>query len=184
MIKSDLVSKINPYGDVVLSEDAVVEALLTGTSIDGVRVDDDNAIAKFEQSVKTIDVEGLPSLYAVKKYDMEPEKHLVRRSMTWNIPSEYLYMDIIEYLIRLCKTPEEVKRVEEEILEFHKRDELNILRVMKYIVDSFRENNVVWGVGRGSSVSCFCLYLIGINKINPLKYDIPYTEYFKEKEKS
>ncbi len=96
------------------------------------------------------------------------------------MPPEYQYLDVVEYLIGRCTNDIERKRVADELEEFHKRNEINVLKVMIYIVDQFRKNNVVWGVGRGSSVSCFCLYLIGINKINPLKYDISYTEFFKE----
>jgi len=55
----------------------------------------------------------------------------------------------------------------------------DILPVMLYIVDTLRSQNILWGVGRGSSVSCYCLYLIGIHKIDSLKYDLPINEFFK-----
>ena len=42
-----------------------------------------------------------------------------------------------------------------------------------------RENNRVWGVGRGSSVSSFCLFLIGVHKINPMLYDLDYKEFLR-----
>jgi DNA polymerase III alpha subunit len=50
---------------------------------------------------------------------------------------------------------------------------------MKYIVDTLRANNVVWGVGRGSSVASYVLHLIGVHKIDSVKYDIPIEEFFK-----
>ena len=34
-----------------------------------------------------------------------------------------------------------------------------------------RENNIVWGVGRGFSVSKLCVILIGIHKLIPSQYD-------------
>ena len=50
---------------------------------------------------------------------------------------------------------------------------------MKYVVDTLRDNNIVWGVGRGSSVSSYVLYLIGIHKIDSVKYALPIDEFFK-----
>ena len=43
---------------------------------------------------------------------------------------------------------------------------------MIFLVDTLRQNNVIWGVGRGSSVSSYVLYLIGINRINPMKFNL------------
>jgi DNA polymerase III alpha subunit len=56
---------------------------------------------------------------------------------------------------------------------------IDVLKAMKYMVDVLKSNNVVWGVGRGSSVSSYCLYLIGIHKIDSVKYDLPITDFFK-----
>jgi len=50
---------------------------------------------------------------------------------------------------------------------------------MKYLVDLMRENNIVWGVGRGSSVSSFVLFLIGIHRINSIYYDLDVEEFLK-----
>ena len=55
----------------------------------------------------------------------------------------------------------------------------DVLYVMKYIVDTLRENKVLWGVGRGSSVSSYVLFLIGIHKIDSVKYNLPIEEFFK-----
>ena len=42
-----------------------------------------------------------------------------------------------------------------------------------------RKNNIVWGVGRGSSVASFVLFLIGVHKINSLYYDISIDEFLR-----
>jgi len=54
-----------------------------------------------------------------------------------------------------------------------------VLHVMKYVVDTLRENQIVWGVGRGSSVASYVLYLIGVHKIDSIKYKLPIEEFFK-----
>ena len=56
---------------------------------------------------------------------------------------------------------------------------LDVLRLMCYIRDKFIQNNVIWGVGRGSSVASYLLYLLGIHLIDPLKYDLDIHEFLK-----
>jgi len=34
-------------------------------------------------------------------------------------------------------------------------------------------------VGRGSSVASYCLYLLGVHKINSLKFDLDIKEFLK-----
>lgn len=104
------------------------------------------------------------------------------KSREWFIPNDYKNMDIKSWLIDQCQTQEELDRVNLELDLFDKNDLSDILPVMKYVVDTLRSQNIVWGVGRGSSVSSYCLYLIGIHKVNSLKYELPITEFFKGEE--
>ena len=97
----------------------------------------------------------------------------------WFIPEEYKTMDILDWLYQRCSTPEIRERVVEELRLFAKHDMIPVLKTMKYVVDTLRANNIVWGVGRGSSVSSYVLYLIGIHKIDSVKYDLPIDEFFK-----
>ena len=82
-------------------------------------------------------------------------------------------------LYDLCETDEQRDRVSQELDLYIKHGMLDILYVMKYIVDTLRANNIVWGVGRGSSVASYVLYLIGVHKIDSIKYNLPITEFFK-----
>ena len=70
-------------------------------------------------------------------------------------------------------------RLVQELELYHEHKMIPVLRMMKYIVDTLRENNVVWGVGRGSSVASYVLYLLGVHKIDSIKYNIPIEEFFK-----
>jgi DNA polymerase III alpha subunit len=96
----------------------------------------------------------------------------------WHIPNEY-YPNLVEYLYGCCETEEQRDRVGLELELFIKNDMYDILHVMKYVVDTLRENQVVWGVGRGSSVASYVLYLIGVHKIDSIKYNLPIEEFFK-----
>lgn len=97
----------------------------------------------------------------------------------WFMPDEYKNMNVIEYIIKLTNTPQEYKRVDEELQEFKKRDMLDLLKYMIYLVDFMRDNNIIWGVGRGSSVASYVLYLIGVHKINSIQFGLDWREFLR-----
>jgi hypothetical protein len=114
----------------------------------------------------------LPPDYDVEAFDSVQQGN-------WYMPEEYLWMDIAEYVLGLCKTQEELQRVGEELLLFQERDLFNLLRYMKYMVDTLKKNNVLLGLGRGSSVASYVLYLLGVHRVNSLYYDLPINEFLK-----
>lgn len=178
MIKSELVNKIDEYGDVHLSTQEIIDGLLDGVIPSNVYVDDEVEVNKYIEGSKKLGLTRNKLLLPVE-HQMSPDEYLKSKAKSWMIPEKYFEIDIIEYLISRCKNQDEIDRVIQELNKFIDRDQVEILHVMIYIVDFLRENNIVWGVGRGSSVASFCLYLIGINRINPLEYDIPMSDFFK-----
>ena len=97
----------------------------------------------------------------------------------WHMPQKYRELDIAKWLLKQCKHDEEIQRVGKELLLYQKRGQFLLLQYMKYLVDLMRENNIVWGVGRGSSVSSFVLFLIGIHRINSIYYGLDIEEFLK-----
>jgi DNA polymerase III alpha subunit len=97
----------------------------------------------------------------------------------WFIPDDY-YPNLVEMLYGMCETEQQKERVSQELELYIKHGMYDLLHVMKYIVDVLRKNKVVWGVGRGSSVASYVLYLIGVHKIDSIKYNLPIEEFFKE----
>jgi DNA polymerase III alpha subunit len=96
----------------------------------------------------------------------------------WLIPESYKNLDIEEYLVSIC--PEQnYDRLITELELYRKNSMVPVLKAMKYIVDSLRENNIVWGVGRGSSVASYTLFLLGVHKVDSVKYNLPIEEFFK-----
>ena len=63
--------------------------------------------------------------------------------------------------------------------EFTKRGMLPVLQFLKYLVDTCENHNVVLGVGRGSSVASYCLYLLGVHRIDSIKYELDIKEFLK-----
>jgi DNA polymerase III alpha subunit len=97
----------------------------------------------------------------------------------WYMPQDYKDLDIAQWALDQCKTDGELQRVGEELLLYQERDAFNLLRYLKYMIDTFRKNNIVWGLGRGSSVASYVLYLIGVHKINSMYYDLSIDEFLR-----
>ena len=97
----------------------------------------------------------------------------------WRMPVEYKQLDIAEYILGLCKEEHELQRVGQELLLYQERNLFDLLRYLKYLVDTLRKNNVVWGVGRGSSVASYVLFLLGVHKIDSLYYNLDIDEFLK-----
>ena len=83
------------------------------------------------------------------------------------------------FLLEKCTTQEEKDRVEVEYELFERKEFIKVLQFLIYFVNTLRKHNMVWGVGRGSSVASFCLFLIGVHKINPIQYNIDYKEFLR-----
>jgi len=97
----------------------------------------------------------------------------------WLMPDHYKSFDIEHHIIDLCNDHDR-DRVLHELMLYKEKNMLNLLRYCKYFTDTMKKNKLLWGVGRGSSVSSYILYLLGIHKINSLKYNLDITDFLKD----
>lgn len=97
----------------------------------------------------------------------------------WFMPDQYRQLDIAEHVLTLCQTSEQLQRVGQELIMFQERGLFDLLRYLKYLVDTLRANRVIWGVGRGSSVASYVLYLLGVHRIDSLYYDLDPSEFLR-----
>ena len=113
--------------------------------------------------------------------DIEDIVDEVSYSKDFNIPDYYKTLDVEQYIKRLASNADARRkaRVDEELGLFKARNLYPILRLLIYIVDTMRKHNLVWGVGRGSSVASYCLFLVGIHKIDSVKYNLDIKEFLK-----
>jgi DNA polymerase-3 subunit alpha len=166
----------DPYGRVIFDEDALYDMLMNGDDITGLFGDNlerYNELCEFnDKSEFTI---GNPP-----DIDISVDDYHSARQQEWLIPDQYQGIDVWDILIGKCKNDDEINRVMAEKVLFQKRDLDDVLRLMLYLVDSFRERGILWGVGRGSSVASFVLYLIGITKINPMRYGLAIDEFLRD----
>ncbi|SVE58192.1 uncharacterized protein METZ01_LOCUS511046, partial [marine metagenome] len=97
----------------------------------------------------------------------------------WFMPKEYIEFDISKWVLEQCDGDTELQRAGQELMAFQERNLLPLLNFMYYLVETMKKHNIVWGVGRGSSVSSFVLYKIGINRINPIYYSLDFSEFLR-----
>lgn len=133
---------------------------------------------QYNQSVKNFYAD-FPTLKLYDLVSSNIEQFDIANQKQWHMPEEYLNMDIAQWLLDKCVTQEELQRVGKELLLYQERDLFLLLKQLKYMVDTWRKNNVVWGVGRGSSVASYVLYLIGVHRINSMYYDLDVEEFLR-----
>jgi len=97
----------------------------------------------------------------------------------WHMPDRYQQLDLDLYFAQRVNSVVEAERVALELALFRERNMEQLLKFMIYLVDTMKENNIIWGVGRGSSVSSFLLFLVGLHSINPIKYELDIKEFIR-----
>ena len=173
--------KFDPYGQLVISSDELVNELYRAPDlfVENFYVTDpesyNHSVAKLHLDYPMLK-KYLPMDY---KEEVSVELFDHYQQSNWHMPIEYKELDIAQHILDLCKTDAELQRVGQELLLYQERNLFPLLQYLKYFVDTMRKNNVVWGLGRGSSTASYILYLIGVHKIDSLYYDLPIEEFLK-----
>lgn len=102
-----------------------------------------------------------------------------QNQLTWFMPDQYKTLDIAAWVLDQCSQEHELQRCGQELIRYQELDLFNMLRYLKYLVDTMRDNNIIWGVGRGSSVSSYVLYKIGIHRIDSIYYDLDWHDFLR-----
>ena len=102
-----------------------------------------------------------------------------RLQQTWHMPQEYKDMDIAQYVLGLCSSEAELQRCGHELLLFQERNLFDLLKFLKYLVDTMIANRIIWGVGRGSSVASYVLYKLGVHRIDSMFYELNVEEFLR-----
>lgn len=97
----------------------------------------------------------------------------------WFMPEQYRDFDILSYLKSQCTTDIQLTRVNYEYELYITHGYGDLLKFLKYLVDFMTEANIIWGVGRGSSVASYILYLLGVHKIDSIKYKLDFNEFMR-----
>lgn len=167
--------RTDKYGQQIFTEEDICKLYLSDPSriIKQITVENPISFNEF------LEIENPPKINTYVDLNLTIKEFDNNNQNDWYMPDEYKSLDIAKYVLDLCQSDEELQRVGEELLLFQEREMFDLLRYLKYLVDTMRENNLVWGVGRGSSVSSFVLFLIGVHRINSLYFDLSIDEFLK-----
>jgi DNA polymerase III alpha subunit len=167
--------KTDIYGQQIYSEEDVCILYLSDPN----RIIKEITLDKKITLSDIIDTTSVPKFIIYNDPKLKVDEFDSLKQDNWFIPDDYKDFDIAKYVLELCQNDAELQRVGEELLMFQDRNMFPLLRYLKYLVDTMRKHGCVWGVGRGSSVSSFVLFLIGIHRINSLYYDLSIDEFLK-----
>jgi len=170
--------KSDKYGQLIYSQDDLFDLLMEGQDL--TKASDiivDNTVDLETGAVILNNVPLFISYDAMASESIEEFDHSCQSE--WFMPTKYKELDIAEYVLNLCTTQAQLQRCGQELLLYQERDLFNLLRYMVYLVDIMRENHLIWGVGRGSSVSSYVLYLIGVHRVDSFYYNLDPEEFLR-----
>lgn len=168
------------YDEIVFCEDDLCDLVMQGRDVlalSEVTVDPMMDLQSLLASVE--DPGAMTTWHKPDESGISAQEFHARRQATWFMPDEYQHIDIAKHVLDLCHTPEQLQRVAQELLLYQERDLFDLLRYLRYLVSVMRQNGVIWGVGRGSSVSSYVLYLLGVHRIDSMFYDLDPKEFLR-----
>jgi DNA polymerase-3 subunit alpha len=170
---------------------------------------DGDSVVSPNQVVELID-KGFKDLYVtelteeIKQYNrLSPKKITTKEevkplSFEWNIPEPYKSLDVWEHVHTIFYdemtppwkeeswTSEETltrqKRLKQELHLYEDLGLMPILRAITYVINTLQDKNIVWGVGRGSSVSSYVLYILGVHDVDSVKYNLDIADFLRAPE--
>jgi DNA polymerase III alpha subunit len=167
--------KTDKYGQLIYNQDDLCNLFLQDPTrtISNALVDSPIKFNGF------LSLENIPNLKEYVNSTLSLEEFDKLNQSNWHMPVEYYNLDIAKWVLDQCKDEAELQRAGDELIKFQERNMFVLLQYLKYLVDTMRKNNIVWGVGRGSSVASFVLFIIGIHRINSLYYQLDIGEFLK-----
>jgi len=168
-------------GRISFTSKDIIEEIYRGNlgKIDLAKVRIDEEYLQYVEFVRENALDDWPIPLPEDTEEIDIEKFDCLNQHSWLMPLGYKKISTGPYLLNLCSTVEEEARVRMELELFEKHDMIDLLRFLIFLVDTLRSNNILWGVGRGSSVASYCLYLLGVHKIDSLKYQLDINEFLR-----
>jgi len=172
--------KVTDKSQIVLSEQDILDGLYSGkiNDLSNLNIDDETVVEQFNFARRQ-NADPFPNLTLFNEAVESLEQFDKRNQEQWFMPKEYEDFPMVEFLLDKTTNEEEYQRVVAELDLYIQHNMMTLLNYLKYLVDTMRTNNIVWGVGRGSSVASYCLYLLGVHKVDSIKYELDIHEFLK-----
>ena len=169
--------KQNKFGELVFAEPDVMDLVMQGRDLsvlNGMIVDDTVDLARMPDILDPV-----PDFQQQRFHTVSvPDWHRQQQA-NWHMPAEYKQLDIAAYILGLCVSEAELQRCGQELLLYQERNLFDLLRYLTYLVDVMTKHNVIWGVGRGSSVASYVLYKLGVHRIDSMFYNLDVHEFLR-----
>lgn len=167
---------VDKFGQHVYTEDNVCDIIMQGIDISKKTflVEPDNINIEITNTIT-----GRQTLSKYTTEDISVAEFDKKNQENWYMPHSYKDMDIAQYVLSLCSDDSELQRCGHELIMFQERDLFNLLKYMKYLVDVMEQNNIIWGVGRGSSVSSYVLFKMKVHKVDSMFYKLDVSEFLR-----
>lgn len=170
--------KQNTNGEMVFNEEDLFSLMMQGRDLSQFKNMIVDHTVDLESAVCML--EDVPKFIKYNQVAAESTEQFDHRCQhNWKMPQHYQELDIAEHVLSLCQTDAELQRVGQELLLFQERGLFDLLKYLHYLVDVMRANNVIWGVGRGSSVASYVLYLLGVHRIDSMFYELDPHEFLR-----
>jgi DNA polymerase III alpha subunit len=169
--------KQNKFGELVYNDHDVCDLLMQGHDAESLKnliVDETVNLAQWPDFLDPI-----PDFQQQRFHGCSVAEFHAQQQQNWHMPEEYKKLDIAAHVLNLCATEAELQRCGAELLLYQERNLFDLLRYLKYLVDTMTTNKIVWGVGRGSSVASYVLYKLGVHRINSMYYNLDIEEFLR-----
>jgi len=170
----------NQYGEIVLDETDLCDLVMQGRKLSELKQVTVDPAMDLESLIHVLeDPDALATWTFPDNSSRSVPDYDALKQRNWHMPEAYKNMDIAEHVLGLCSTDAELQRAGHELMLYQERGLFDLLRYLTYLVDVMRDNRVIWGVGRGSSVASYVLYLLGVHRIDSMFYDLDVGEFLR-----
>lgn len=166
-------------GEETLTKQGLYDVILSDEQLEGIKISErDKEIEKFQK------LTGI-------SFDLKTKPNYNKIDDSFSLPVKYQKINLEEYFIKRMKKRIDlslmsesdkavtVERILTELEMYENRGLSDVLKTAIYIVDTFKENNLVWGPGRGSSCCSYLLYLIELHDVDSIAFDLPIDEFLR-----
>jgi hypothetical protein len=165
------------FGEMIFSDTDVCDLLMQGRDLDslsGMIVDGTVDLGTWPDIIDPV-----PNFLQQHFHTCSVTEFHAQQQSHWHMPNKYKNMDIAAHVLGLCNSEAELQRCGAELMLYQERDLFNLLKYLTYLVDVMRENHIIWGVGRGSSVASYVLYKLRVHRIDSLYYNLDIGEFLR-----
>jgi DNA polymerase III alpha subunit len=170
--------RLDKFSNPIFNEQDLIDALYTGYQLNP---SDTIFVEERGPDFLTLEeVTGIRLFEPINSPTLSSEDFDKAYQERWEMPEQYKTFDIEGWLAEQSPPWDpNYTRLEEELAAYKSRNMLDLLRWLKYFVDTCEKQGIVWGVGRGSSVASYVLFLIGVHSIDPIKYNLSWQEFLR-----